>query len=155
MKVILSADGRDEAQAARRWCREHLGPGDEVIAVLGVDAFSEIMLSMSPLLEVTEPASMEAAARDRVTKDLAAAGIRCESRLANRSQARAVLDTAASERADLIVLGKRPHGAVADVLANETAVHVVHRPPCPVVVVPTDVEPHHGHATPGAEVLAG
>ena len=47
MKIIVSADGGDEGTAARQWCVEHARPCDEIIAVVGVDQFSEVMLSMS------------------------------------------------------------------------------------------------------------
>ena len=36
----------------------------------------------------------------------------------------------------MIVVGKRPHGAVADAMLGEVAVQLAHHPPCPVVVVP-------------------
>jgi nucleotide-binding universal stress UspA family protein len=137
MKVVVSADGGAEGRAARRWCVEHLGPGDEVVAVLGVDSLSEAMLSVSPLLEVADPDNL----RDGVARRFAAAleprHIHSHARVTYRSQAAAVLAEARAEHADVIVVGKRPHGVVGDAVVNETAGHLIHRPPCPVIVVPT------------------
>jgi nucleotide-binding universal stress UspA family protein len=39
--------------------------------------------------------------------------------------------------ADAIVVGKVPHGAIGDALLGGVAAHLVHHPPCPVVIVPS------------------
>ncbi len=52
-------------------------------------------------------------------------------------QGRALTDVAANEHADLIVVGKRPHGWLVDAVRGELAGRLVHHPPCPVVVVPS------------------
>jgi nucleotide-binding universal stress UspA family protein len=71
-----------------------------------------------------------------------------------RSQAAAVLEAARAEHADIIVVGKRPHGVVGDAVSNETAGHLVHRPPCPVVVVPTaPADPVDGVSAPQLSAL--
>lgn len=141
MKIIVSADGGEEGSAARRWCVEHAQPGDEIIAVVGVDQFSEIMVSMSPLLDVADPDRLRDSVEQRYDHEVASHGVHCETRLTYHVQARAVDETARAEDADLIVVGKHPRAALADAVHNETALHLIHRPPCPVVVVPTDPGP--------------
>jgi nucleotide-binding universal stress UspA family protein len=138
MKVVVSADGGAEGRAARRWCVEHLTPVDEVIAVLGVDSFSQAMLSLSPFVAVADPDTLRRGVERRFEADLGRRGVRFRARLSFRSQAAAVLEAAHAEHADVIVVGKRPHGLVGDAVRNETSGHLVHRPPCPIVVVPTD-----------------
>jgi nucleotide-binding universal stress UspA family protein len=137
MKVIVSADGGAEGRAARRWCVEHLTPTDEVVAVLGVDSLSEAVLSVSPFLAVADPDTLREGVERRFRADLERRGVRCRAQVSPRSQAAAVFETARAEHADAIVVGKRPHGVVGDAMRNETAGHLIHRPPCPVIVVPT------------------
>ena len=50
----------------------------------------------------------------------------------------AVVEVAIANDADLVVVGKRPHGWMADAILGEVANQVVHHPACPIVVVPTD-----------------
>ncbi len=136
MKIVISADGSVEGDAARYWCAANVHPGDEVIAVVGTDQFSEVLLSVSPLMGVADPQNLRQSVEHRLESDLAIDGVSCQSRVAYHPQARAVIETAEAEHADLIVVGKRPHNAMTDAITNETALHLVHHPPCPVVVVP-------------------
>jgi nucleotide-binding universal stress UspA family protein len=135
MKVVVSADGGAEGRAARRWCVEHLAPGHDVVAVLGVDSLAEAIRVASPLAKVADNP------REGVARRFAAAleprPIACQAGVSYESQAGAVLEAARTEHADASVVGKSPHGAVGDAVVNETAGHLIHRPPCPVVVVPT------------------
>jgi nucleotide-binding universal stress UspA family protein len=48
---------------------------------------------------------------------------------------RAVAEVAPDEQVDLIVIGKRPHSWLADAVRGPIATHIVHDPPCPVMVV--------------------
>ena len=136
MRIVMSADGGLEGDAARRWCADNMRSGDEVIVVLGVDQFSDVMLSVPPLTGVADPHVLQERVERTLEAELAPRGVSCTCRVGYRPQARAVMETAASEHADLIVVGKRAHSAVTDGIANETALHLVHHPPCPVVVVP-------------------
>jgi hypothetical protein len=38
MKVVMSAEIDVEGDQAQRWCSEHLGPGDTVIAVVSASS---------------------------------------------------------------------------------------------------------------------
>jgi nucleotide-binding universal stress UspA family protein len=136
MKVVLSADPGEEALAAATWCATNLAPGTAVTAVLGLNPVGELMFGIPPF----DPTGSERDLLDSVERDccepLAAAGLECEARLVPQTQARALLDVAAHEHADLIVVGKRPHGWLLDVALGEVAGALVHHPPCPVLVVP-------------------
>jgi nucleotide-binding universal stress UspA family protein len=136
MKIVISADGGREGDAARRWCAENLGPGDEAIAVLGAEQFSTMVLSVSPVMAAVDQHALRESVERRLHEDFAPRGVSYECRVGGHSQARAVAETAEAEHADLIVVGKRPHSVITDAVANETALHLVHRPPCPIVVVP-------------------
>jgi nucleotide-binding universal stress UspA family protein len=133
MRIVVSAEGSSEGAAARAWCRAHVHNGDEVIAVVGMGQITELMLTVSPLVDLASERQLVEQTHARFDH----AGVDADVRLINKDQYRAVLEVAASEHADLIVVGKRPHGAVADTLLNDTAGHLIHHPPCPVLVVPT------------------
>jgi len=137
MKVVLSADGTQEGERALEWCIEHLGPGDEVIAVLGMNPVGEFVLSVPPFDTLGSEQQFSQQMNADYGERLHDRGITAQVRVLPHSQERAVIDAAASEHADLIVVGKRPHGAFGDAMRNELAPHLVHRPPCAVVVVPT------------------
>jgi nucleotide-binding universal stress UspA family protein len=64
--------------------------------------------------------------------------VQCSARVLDSAQGQAVRHVASQVAADLIVVGKIAHGPLADFVLNETANHLIHRPPCPVVVVPVD-----------------
>jgi hypothetical protein len=138
MKVVLSVAGLDEGTAGQRWCLEHLARGDTVIAVLGVNPLADFVLSIPPLDALDGENELLADVTRHYCVPLNAAGIACEPRLLPYQQGRAVMDVARAEHADLIVAGKRPHGRLGDIFLEGTATQVVHHPPCPVVVVPTD-----------------
>jgi nucleotide-binding universal stress UspA family protein len=136
MRIVISADSSVEGDVARNWCAANVRPGDEVIAVIGSDQLSEVMLSVSPLMGVADPALLRESVERRLESAVAARGVSCDTKVSYHSQARAVMETARAEHADLIVVGKRAHNAVTDAITNETALHLVHHPPCPVLVVP-------------------
>ncbi len=134
MKIVISADASDEGAAACEWCLDHMEPGDEAVAVIGVDPLGEVMLSVSPLVGMVDEGRLRADTEQALER---IGGLRATTRLVNHSQHRAVLDVARDEHADLIVVGKRPHHGVTDTLLNETAARLIHHAPCPVLVVPT------------------
>ena len=136
MKVVLSAETGHAGSAAREWCIQHLGPADEVVAVIGLSNVNELVLGIPPFDGLVTEGELLAVVEHDFCRLLQRAGIPCVARFRRETQARALADAAADEGADLIVIGKQPHGWLADAVLGPVAVHVVHRPPCPVVVVP-------------------
>ena len=136
MKVVLSAETGPAGDAAREWCITHLGPADEVIAVIGLSNVNELVLGIPPFDGLVTEGELLAVVEHDFCRRFQKAGIRCVARFRRETQARAIADAAADEGADLIVIGKRPHSWLADAVLGPVAVHVVHHPPCPVVVVP-------------------
>jgi nucleotide-binding universal stress UspA family protein len=138
MKVVLSADNTAEGAAARQWCVDHIHAGDELIAVLGVDPLGQTMLSVSPLYDLTTETNLHDMVEREYCSPLRRGEVQCSARVLDAAQGQAVRQVARQVEADLIVVGKIAHGPLADFVLNETANHLVHRPPCPVVVVPVD-----------------
>ena len=137
MKVVLSAETGPAGDAAREWCIAHLAPSDEVIAVVGLSNVNELVLGVPPFDGMVTEGELVAVVEHDFCRRLNKAGIPSVARFRRETQARAVADAAADEDADLIVIGKRPHSWLADAVLGPVAVHVVHHPPCPVVVVPS------------------
>jgi nucleotide-binding universal stress UspA family protein len=136
MRVVLNADLSNESRSARAWCAENLAPGTVVYAVLGLNHMGELVLGVPPFdLGAAEHDLRQCVERD-YREPLDAAGLQCEGRVLPLSQGRAVAEVATAEHADLIVVGKRPHGWLVDVVRGELAGQLVHHPPCPIVVVP-------------------
>ncbi|HTN78073.1 MAG TPA: universal stress protein [Acidimicrobiales bacterium] len=136
MKVVLSAENGQQGHAARAWCTEHLGPGDSVVAVVGLSNIGEIVLGVPPFDGLATEGELIAEVEHDFCRQLRTFGVTCQTRFVHKAQARAVAEVASEEDADLIVIGKRPHSRIADAVIGPVATHVVHRPPCPVVVVP-------------------
>jgi nucleotide-binding universal stress UspA family protein len=137
MKVVLSANGTGEGRRALQWCLDHLHSGDEVIAVLGIDPVGEFVLGIPPFDTLGSDRELAQDLGVEYGTPLTERGILARTRLVPHSQVRALTEVATQEHADLIVVGKNCHGVVGDAVRNEVAPHLVHRPPCAVVVVPT------------------
>jgi nucleotide-binding universal stress UspA family protein len=136
MKVVVSADSTSEGLGARAWCAEHLGSADTVLAVVGINPVGELVMGVPPFDAIgDEHTVVEQVERDHC-QPLRERGLDCRARVVPHAQANAVLEVAAEEHADLIVVGKRPRGPVGDLVWGEVATHLVHHPPCPIVVVP-------------------
>jgi nucleotide-binding universal stress UspA family protein len=138
----MSGASSDEGIAAREWCLTHLETGDTVIAVLGINPVGELVMG----LPVFDALGDEHAVRQRLEEEhcapLRRAGLDAQARVLASGQVHAVVETAVRERADLLVVGKHPRGAVGDMIWGEVATHLAHHPPCPVVIVPV-----HDHST--------
>jgi nucleotide-binding universal stress UspA family protein len=137
MKVVLSADALDKGRCSRKWCIEHLGARDTVFAVVGVPPLSGFVLGVPPIDPLDTEHEVLIQTDGEYCQPIRAAGIACEPRVVPRGQARAVVDVAIDESADLIVIGKRPRSRLGDALWDGAAHQILHQPPCPVVVVPT------------------
>jgi nucleotide-binding universal stress UspA family protein len=139
MRVVMSADLSDEGDAARHWCTANLHAGDEVIVVTGIHPIGDLVLGVPPFdVLATSEDLLDTVEREHCAP-LRAAGLRPRSLLVHTRQSAAVVEVALDQRADLVVVGKHPHGWIADAVLGEVANQVVHHPPCPVVVVPTRV----------------
>jgi nucleotide-binding universal stress UspA family protein len=65
-----------------------------------------------------------------------ARGVSCTTKLAQGPAVAAILDEARALPASHIVMGSHGHGALYELLAGSTTHGVLHRAPCPVLVLP-------------------
>jgi nucleotide-binding universal stress UspA family protein len=136
MKVVLSADGSDESVGALQWCLANLKGDDSVIAVAGLDGMGEFVTGVPPFDSLGGEKAIIAGIERDICTPLAAKGIPCEARLVHHQQAKGVSGVARDDGADVIVVGKHPHGLIGDALHSELANALLHEPPCAIVVVP-------------------
>jgi nucleotide-binding universal stress UspA family protein len=144
--VVIAVDGSDVSTMAARQAVTLLGPGCgyallEVVRVavpLTVGAVGwapgqaippspEMVTEMTRLEERTAQADLIGLARQ-----LGVAGRR---RVVVGEPGEAICAVAAEEHADLVVVGSHGKGAWKRALLGSVSEHVVHRAPCPVMVV--------------------
>ncbi len=135
-RIVVGVDGSEGAMGALRWAAAEAERWDA--SVVAVQAWE-----FTPLIVATE-APIDLAELRRETDLLLDEHVRAafgdreatvERRVVEELPARAILD-AASEGADLIVMGSRGRGGLKGLLLGSVSQKVVHHAPCPVVVVP-------------------
>lgn len=130
--VVVGVDGSEESKLALRWAFEYAHTnGAPVEAVIAWEIPPTYGLAPSyddVDLEKMAQETLEETIRN-VLGDNAPVTLRVE-----RGHPVPILITA-SERAQLLVVGSRGHGAFADMLLGSVSQHCVHQAHCPVVVM--------------------
>lgn len=134
-KVVLSVDGSEAGCAATEWCVRNLAPGTTVIAVCGISDLAEVVLGLPGFDEPGEH-GLEDALHTRWSEPLRRAGLNCIPRLVHHRPMVALLEAVAEEHPDAVVVGKGPHRAWVDAFVPDSPLPLVHRMPCPLVLVP-------------------
>ena len=144
MRIVLAVDGSVSSDRAVQLVSSFEFPPDSRIRVVGVqerfaDALAVPWAAMgdtSTNLESEEEADArrhrEAIARAEAA--LARPGLTVEGFLLHGRPGSAIVDEAAAQDADLIVVGSRGHGTIATMLLGSTASEIVDHAPCPVLV---------------------
>jgi nucleotide-binding universal stress UspA family protein len=136
-RIVVAVDGSEHSRAAVRWAADLAAAEVEVTAVAVAEP-------RSPIAEDADDADDEVwrrAAEEVVRADWAEP-LRALERAADVVVARegnvpeAILETAAAEQADVLVLGARGLGGFTGLRAGGVALAVVHRAELPVILVP-------------------
>jgi nucleotide-binding universal stress UspA family protein len=134
-EIVVGYDGSDGAERALRWAADEAGRRQEPLRVL---CTWELPVAPGPF-----GLSMEHQLRDAAQHTVGSAlartrehhpGLEVHTTILPGPAAAALVD--ASERADLIVVGQRGHGAFAGLLLGSVSLHCTTHAACPVVVVP-------------------
>ncbi|WNV88359.1 universal stress protein [Umezawaea sp. Da 62-37] len=125
-RIVVGVDGTETAAAALRWAVLQSGyTGARVEAVLAWE--SPAAYEWAPGL--TEPADVEAAAREVLDKAVADTAVPVTRTVVNGNAVRVLLD--AARGADVLVLGSQGH----DELKGSVGLHCLHHAKCPVLVM--------------------
>jgi nucleotide-binding universal stress UspA family protein len=138
-KIVVGVDGSPSSRAALRWAVRQAvltgGTVDAVMAwhvpmVLRTSAWAPIYVDEMTELEQDARKALGAVISDEVEQ---ADGQRVAARVVNGHPADVLLDAAAD--ADLLVIGSRGHGSVADALLGSVGQYCVHHAHCPVLIM--------------------
>jgi hypothetical protein len=134
-KVVVNVDGSPASKAAVAWCAEHLPADTVVVAICAISVASEFAMSVPPMPSDSEN-RIEDVFRREWCQPLIDAGVDVQPKLVHEADAHALLDAAQSETPGALVLGKEPHHTLADLFEAAPLHRIVHRMPCPLIIVP-------------------
>jgi nucleotide-binding universal stress UspA family protein len=141
MRIVVGVDGSEPAKRAVEWCAAYAGALDaEIVAVHAIDTL--IYQDTVGLRLPVPPPSPEyrAELKEHVETvwcaPLATANVPYRVTLADGDPARAIMQTARTEQADLVVTGRRGRGGFAELVLGSTSHALSHHLECPLVIVP-------------------
>ena len=139
-RLVVGVDGSDGARRALEWAA-HLAKatGAQVIAVHVLTYSREFIHDVMPETMRTWRRELESDLRTRWVEPLVAAGVEHRAVvIEGESPAAALLELADGEHADVLIVGAKGHGGLADRVLGGVSYRVTHRAHQPVVVVPPD-----------------
>jgi nucleotide-binding universal stress UspA family protein len=137
-RIAIGVDGSESSAAAIKWTiRLAKGMGSQVIAVYAVDIpiyFPEPE-ELPFVLDQEWRAGMQSEFEDKWCKALKVAGVRYRAVMEDGRAATVITAVAERENADVIVVGRRGKGGVAELLLGSTSHELVLHSTRPVLVV--------------------
>ena len=124
-RIVLATDGSTHSAAAAEAARE-----------VAIQCRMPVTVVSATTKNHSEERKCEAqAAVDKVTADLKAAGVACDSLVAEGSPDEVVIETAASRQADLIVVGSHGRTGLSRLFLGSISERIMGQAQCPVLVV--------------------
>ena len=137
-RITVGVDGSESSRRALAWAVDAARVHDAVVDVVHAWTFpamaGEVVVAMA-----YDPDQLAAAGHRLVDEAIAstdANGLvpRIQRTVVGGAAASVILEAAGSS--DLVVVGSRGRGGFAELLLGSVSQHVLHHPPCPVVVLP-------------------
>jgi nucleotide-binding universal stress UspA family protein len=137
-RIAVGVDGSESSAAALKWAiRLAKGMGSQVIAVYAIDIPVFLLEPYDLPIQFDEDwrAAMKSEFEDRWCKPLKVAGVRYRAIMEDGRAASVVAAVADRENADVIVVGRRGRGGVAELLLGSASHELVLHSRRPVMVV--------------------
>jgi nucleotide-binding universal stress UspA family protein len=137
-RIAIGVDGSESSAAALKWAiRLAKGAGSQVIAIYAVDipVYFPEPEELPFVLDQEWRAGMKSEFEDKWCKPLNVAGVRYRAVMEDGRAATVITDVAEREKADVIVVGRRGRGGVAELLLGSTSHELVLHSKKPVLVV--------------------
>ena len=137
-RIAVGVDGSDSSAAAVKWAiRLAKGMGSQVTAIFAVDipAYFPEPEELPFVLDDEWRAGMKAEFEDKWCKPLKVAGVRHRAVMEDGRAATVIANVAERENADIIVVGRRGRGGVAELLLGSASHELVLHSRRPVLVV--------------------
>jgi nucleotide-binding universal stress UspA family protein len=137
-RIAIGVDGSESSAAAVKWAiRLAKATGAQVIAVYAIDipVYFPEPEELPFVLDQDWRAGMKSDFEDRWCKPLKVAGVRYRTVMEDGRAATVIAEVAEREKADVIVVGRRGRGGVAELLLGSTSHELVLHSRQPVLVV--------------------
>ena len=137
-RIAVGVDGSESSAAAVKWAiRLAKGMGSQVIAVYAIDipVYFPEPEELPFVLDDEWRAGMKSDFEDKWCKPLKVAGVRYRAIMEDGRAATVIAQVAERENADVIVVGRRGRGGVAELLVGSTSHELVLHSRQPVLVV--------------------
>ena len=140
-RIVVGVDGSDQSGAALDWAiRLAKGMGSEVIAVFALDVplwpVEPYISAPPPPIDIEWRTEMEKAFNERWCKPLRDAEVKYQAIMDQGRPATVIRSIAEGMDADLIVLGRRGRGEVAELVLGSVSHEVALHSPLPVLLIP-------------------
>lgn len=138
-RIVIGVDGSDAGKHALEWtARLAKSMGSEVVAVYALDIPVALPdpYTMPLYLDDNVRRGIESDFVNKWCRPLKTAGVRYRAILQDGRPASVIMDVADKEKADLIVVGRRGRGEVAELLLGSVSHEVVLHSKHPVLLVP-------------------
>ncbi len=141
MKIIVGVDGSEQAGRAVEWCARYARPLDAEIVVVHAIDMPVLVSPMTVAIPIPQFSEVDLEhLRKVVTNDWCAALAKAEIPfrvvLVETDPAVAIMETAKTENADLVITGRRGRGGFAELVLGSTTYALTHHLNRPLVIVP-------------------
>jgi nucleotide-binding universal stress UspA family protein len=137
-KIVLGVDGSEGSAAATRLCADVAAVHHaEVVVVhgIGFDVYANVLALIPPMDDGWQK-ELQVEIENEWCAPLDDAGVPFTVALVHEVGARAILNVADQERADLVVVGRRGRGGFKELLLGSVSHQVVHHARQPVLLAP-------------------
>jgi nucleotide-binding universal stress UspA family protein len=141
MKIVVGVDGSDPSRRAVEWCAAHAAALDaEVIVVHAIDSpvivAPKAAMVPVPQFSPQNHEELEKIATEDWSVPLAKASVPFRVVLRDSDPELGIMQVARTEKADLVVTGRRGRGGFAELLLGSTSNALSHHLGIPLLIVP-------------------